>query len=54
MAQKNATPTKEQGTIIRRHGLNSLFWVVAKDRGGYMVIKHRHTGRIRVISKWTS
>ena len=29
MAQKNATPTKEQKAVLVRHGLKDMCWVVA-------------------------
>lgn len=51
MAQKNATPTKEQAEILARHGLKAACWVVIKDLPGSMIVKHRITGEFKVIEK---
>ena len=51
MAQKNATPTKEQAEILARHGLKAACWVVIKDLPGSMIVKHRITGEFKMIEK---
>lgn len=51
MAQKNATPTKEQKAVITKHNLPVAFWVVVKDLPHSLIIKHRATGEFRVIEK---
>ena len=54
MAQKNAFPTKAQCAIIRRHGLNVLYWVVVKELKEALIIKHRDTQEVKLISRWPS
>ena len=51
MAQKNATPTRQQQEIMRKNGLNSILFVVVKDLPNSMIIKHRITGEFRVLDK---
>lgn len=51
MAQKNATPTKEQAQVLARHGLQAFMWVVVKDFPGSMIVKHRITGEFKHIRK---
>lgn len=51
MAQKNATPSKDQAKILEKHGLKALLWVVVKELPGSMIVKHRVTGEFKVISK---
>ena len=51
MAQKNATPTKEQGKVLARHGLQTFLWTVVKDLPNSMIVKQRVTGEFRVIQK---
>ena len=51
MAQKNATPTKEQQAAIKRAGLNPLAWTVKKELPSQLIIFHRITGSFRVINK---
>ena len=51
MAQKNATPTKEQARVIRKNGLAPALWVVIKDFPHSLIIKGRITGEFRVIDK---
>ncbi len=52
MAQKNATPTKEQAAVIERHGLKKAFWVVVKELPNSLIITNRFTGEFKVIEKW--
>lgn len=51
MAQKNATPTREQQEVMRRNGLNSVLWTVIKDLQHSMIVRHRITGDVKVIGK---
>ena len=51
MAQKNATPTKEQATRIKAAGLTPIEWVVMKELNHSMIIKHRITGEVKLIEK---
>lgn len=51
MAQKNASPTREQARILEKNGLNKLTWVVIKDLNNSMIVRHRVTGEVRVIDK---
>lgn len=51
MAQKNATPSKAQGQVLSRNGLNRLAWVVIKELHSRLIVKNRFTGEIRVIPK---
>lgn len=51
MAQKNATPTRQQQEVMRKNGLNSILFVVVKDLPHSMIIKHRITGEIKVLDR---
>ena len=51
MAKKNATPSKEQSEIIKRHGLNTLVWIVVQDLPSSMIVRHRVTGEFKIIGK---
>lgn len=51
MAQKNATPSKEQKESIIKSELNPLLWTVMKELKHALVIRHRLTGKVRVIDK---
>lgn len=51
MAQKNATPTKEQKESILKAGMNPLAWTVMKELTRRLIIRHRLTGKVRVIDK---
>lgn len=51
MAQKNASPTKEQERVLKKHGLMIHCWVVVKDLERSMIVKHRITGEFKLISK---
>ena len=51
MAQKNATPSKEQAEILKRNGLNNLTWTVIRDLNHSMIVRHRITGEVKVIDK---
>ena len=51
MAQKNASPTREQAAAIKKNGLRSWEWVVLQDLMHTMIIKHRITGDVKHINK---
>ena len=51
MAQKNATPSKEQARIIKANGLTPIEWVVLKDLNHRMIIKHRITHEVKLVEK---
>lgn len=51
MAQKNATPNKEQQMSIVRAGLNPAYWTVVKDLMYSMIICNRETKEVRIIGK---
>lgn len=53
MAQKNATPTREQGEIIERNGLNKAHLVVVKELSEKLIITNRFTHEFRTIDKAT-
>ncbi len=51
MAKKKPEPNKEQNEVIKRNGLKPLCWVVLQDMPNSMIVKHRVTGEVKVISK---
>ena len=51
MAQKNATPTKEQVRVLEKNGLQAWAWAVVRDLQHSMIIKHRITGEFKHIRK---
>lgn len=51
MAQKNATPTREQQEALRKNGLDPLYWVVTKEFPMSMIAHNRQTGEWRLIDK---
>ena len=51
MAQKNATPTREQQEYISECGLQPMMWVVVKERRYTLIIRHRLTGEFKRIKK---
>lgn len=51
MAQKNATPTKEQAAVMKRHKLSPVCWVVTKEHEKALVVMHRITREFRCIAK---
>ena len=51
MAQKNATPTREQQAVLVKNGLRSELWVVVKETQGSLIIKQRITSEFKVIRK---
>ena len=51
MAQKNATPTKEQKAAMEKRGLKPAFWVVVNETPRSLIVKQRVTGEFKVIDK---
>lgn len=51
MAQKNATPSREQKAVLERNGLNPLYWVVVNETSRSLIVKQRITGEFRLIEK---
>ena len=51
MAQKNATPSREQQEHLKRAGLKPFAWAVVKDLNTQMIIRNRLTGEFKVIDK---
>ena len=51
MAQKNATPTREQKAVMEKRGLKPAFWVVVNETPHSLIVKQRITGEFRVIDK---
>ncbi|MBR7179433.1 MAG: hypothetical protein IKD27_07965 [Oscillospiraceae bacterium] len=49
MAWKNATANKLADKL--RAILNRLFWVALQDLNHSMIVKHRITGKVKVINK---
>ena len=51
MAQKNASPTKAQAEVLKRHGLQHYLYTVVKELPHSLIIKHRITGEFKHIDK---
>lgn len=51
MAQKNASPTREQARVLEKNGLDKYQWVVIQEFSKTMIIKHRVTGAVKHIDK---
>lgn len=51
MAQKNATPSKEQQAVMKRNDLQPACWTVLQDLHNSMIVRHRITGEVKVIDK---
>lgn len=51
MAQKNATPRKEQQQAIKRAGLRSHHWTVIQELRRSLIIRNRITGEVKLIGK---
>ena len=43
--------TKKQKIFLKAKGLNSDNWLVCKDTTEIMVIKHKYSGKERIIRK---
>ena len=51
MAQKNATPTREQSRVITANGLKAWEWTVLQDLQHSMIVRNRFTGDVKHIRK---
>ena len=51
MAQKNATPRREQKEILRKNGLRPWEWVVLQELRHRLIIRHRINGDVKTINK---
>ena len=51
MTQENATPSKKQQEIMRKNGINSILYVVIKELDHSIIVKHRITGKVKVLGK---
>lgn len=51
MAQKHASPTKQQAEILKNNKLNPALYVVLKDLNHHMIVKHRITAEVKVVDK---
>ena len=51
MAQKNATPTREQSRVITANGLKAWEWTVMQDLQHSMIVRNRLTGEVKHIRK---
>lgn len=49
--QKRTDPTKAQAEFIRRAGFMPNEFTVIKELGHSMLIRHRVTGEVKMISK---
>lgn len=48
MAKK---PTRRQCALISQYGLRPDNWLVTKNPEGYLHIRHRKTGTVKIIQK---
>lgn len=53
MAQKNASPNKQQWEILIANGKQPTEWVVVKELQNTVIIRHRSGGQFEVIKKCT-
>ena len=51
MAQKNATPTREQIQVITANGLKAWEWTVMQDLQHSMIVRNRFTCEVKHIRK---
>lgn len=51
MTKKTKLPTKEQQAALKKNHLHLVTWQVLEDREAHLIVKHRITGEVRVISK---
>ncbi len=49
--QKNQTPSNEQQMVIKKAGLEPLYYVVIKELRSNLIIKDRRTGEVSMIEK---
>lgn len=51
MAKKDTDPTAQQQAILRKHGLLPLEWLIRRDTGSSLIIRHRATKEVKLIEK---
>ena len=51
MAQKNASPTREQKQIMERYGLKPVCWTVLRNLNHNLIVKNKFTGEVRYLEK---
>lgn len=51
MAQKNATPTREQQAAMKRGGLKPEWWTVVRDLTYSLIVRNKLTGEFKYIEK---
>lgn len=51
MRQKNASPRREHGEIMRKNGLSPILWTVMKVQKHFLIVRHRITGTVKTIQK---
>ena len=48
---RGTKPTKRQMIFLKDHRLNGDIWVICKDTPVEMLIKHRTSGKERILKK---
>lgn len=51
MAQKNATPSVARKEELKKAGLSTILWKVVKEYQNSMIVRHRITGKFKLIYK---
>lgn len=51
MAQKNATPTRQQAEYIRRSGRDPLYYTVIRELPNSLIVIDRMTQTVEIITK---
>lgn len=51
MQKRGTKPTKKQKIFIAKFNLNADNWLIVKDNNKEFVIKHRLSGKIRVLKR---
>ena len=51
MAQKNATPNREQAAILRRNGLDPHYWTIVKELHLTLIVRNRVTYEVKLVNK---
>lgn len=51
MAQKNATPTRQQAEFIRRSGRDPLYYTVIRDLPNSLIVMDRLTKTVEIVEK---
>lgn len=51
MTKKKKNPSNWKEDAIKRAGLNPLCWAVMEELDDGLIVKHKITGEVKVISK---